>query len=504
MSSAKTDWRWIAGIAATLMLILIVNPVGYIGGGMDDWQYLGAARCWAEHGPCLPHDHWQGRWPIVAPLAAAIALFGESRLTIGLPSLAYSIGCLWLLCWLGNRLGGKPVGYFAALFLLVVPAFAVGVLDPSVEAAELFFLLGAACCVVRYADSLSSGWAFAAGLSLSLAFQVRETAIAAVPLAVLALWLIARKDSKAWLFAASGAAMPLIAELLIFWVSTGDPLWRRQLSLVHTQIASTEIRAAIDTSRSPILNPDYIANWRRDPGIHIHWLVDGLINLLCNAKAGVTLALSGLFFAMYGRSLDRDKRALVGWSLGIALYWACFLIYVLAIDPKPRMMMVPISLSALALAVLMTDRAAKGSALVAWVVSGTAVLLGIAVTLTYPHIRSGETAFSLWAARYPEQIEADETMRRHLALTKAGSTLPDIGSGRPLVILRLDQRCSDWAKQAASGSLQGVDRAPLRIIDRADDPDPGNFCLFRYTKPMTAKEVVAAIKATKTGQTTDR
>ena len=194
--TADKHFPWIAAIIGALALILIVNPVGFVGGGWDDWQYLNAARCWAAHGICLPTDHWQGRWPIIAPLAAVIAIFGESRLTVGLPSLFYSAGCLALLAWLGNRLAAKPVGYIAALLLLVAPAFAVELVDPTVEAAELFFLLAAACCGVLFAENRERRSAFCVGLFLSLAFQVRETAAAAAPVALIAAWLLARDDRK--------------------------------------------------------------------------------------------------------------------------------------------------------------------------------------------------------------------------------------------------------------------------------------------------------------------
>lgn len=495
MSLEKVDLRWIAVLAATLALILIVNPVGFMGGGLDDWQYLNAARCWAEHGPCLPHDHWQGRWPVVAPLGAIIALLGESRFTVGLPSLAYSVGCLGLLATLGNRLAGKPVGYLAALLLLVTPVFAAGLLDPSVEAAELFFLLAAAYCTARYTDRHSSWFAFAAGLSLSMAFQVRETAIAGLPIAVLALWLLARHDRKAWLFAAAGALTPLLVEALIFWLSTGDPLWRRELSMAHTQISSTELDGPVDRTHSPILNPNYIAHWRREPGIHIHWLIDGLVNLLVNTKAGLTLPLSLLFFAGLGRTLTPQRRTAAAWCLGIALYWACFLIYVLAIDPKPRMMMMPISLSALALSAILVDRASKGSRLFAIAVVAITALLGLKASLTSPTIHGAERAVNRWTAQYPGQIEADETMRRHFALTNAGQTLPDLGSGRAMLILRPNLRCSIWAAQAAGRSVVVVDRAPFDRFERESDPAPGNFCLFRYVRPMTADQIKSAFTA---------
>jgi hypothetical protein len=482
ITPARRDLTWLAAVIGALAVVLIVNPVGFVGGGWDDWQYLNAARCWAEQGPCLPRDHWQGRWPIIAPLAAAISVAGESRLTVGLPSLLYSLGCLVLVAWLGNRLAGRPVGYIAALLLLVAPAFAVELVDPTVEAAELFFLLAAACCAARFTETRAPWIAFSAGLCLSLAFQVRETAAAAAPLALLGAWLLARDDRRSWLAALAGALVPLAAELLVYWLATGDPLWRRSLSVAHTQIASSELRTAIDRSEAPFFNPDYIAGWRHAPGLRVHWLVDGLLNLIVNTKAGVTMAASGLLFALYRRSLDPRRRRLVAWALAIAFYWACFLIYVLAIDPKPRMMMVPIALTALALAVVLSDRMAARPAMPAWAVLSVAVTVGMAVTVTHPQVRTSEAAVERWVARYPGQIETNETARRHLALVASARDLASLGSGRPLLLLRLSTRCSVWADKTMKRALVAVGRAPMSLIDPPGTERINNFCLFRYAR----------------------
>ena len=80
---AERGWPWLVALVISLALILIINPVGFLGGGLDDWHYLNAARCWAAHGPCLPQDHWQGRWPVVAPIGASIFLLGENRFSVG-------------------------------------------------------------------------------------------------------------------------------------------------------------------------------------------------------------------------------------------------------------------------------------------------------------------------------------------------------------------------------------------------------------------------------------
>ena len=148
-SRFDSNHAWWLGLLLAVVVVIAINPIGYIGGGMDDWQYLEAARCWRAHGPCLPHDHWQGRWPVIAPLAAVTTLFGESRFTVGLVPLAASVGCLVLLALLGNRLFGRPVGFIASLLYLTVPAFSIQLLDPTVEATELAFCLGGALALER-------------------------------------------------------------------------------------------------------------------------------------------------------------------------------------------------------------------------------------------------------------------------------------------------------------------------------------------------------------------
>ena len=493
MLQAKSDLRWIAAILGTLAIILIINPVGFVGGGWDDWHYLNAARCWVDHGPCLPADHWQGRWPIVAPLAGIIAILGESRVSVGLPSLAYSIGCLVLTAWLGNRIAGKPVGYLTALLLLVVPAFAIELLDPTVEAAELFFLLAGACCASLYAERKGVWLPFLTGLFLSLAFQVRETALAAAPLAGVLAFVIARHDRRSWIAAVAGAIMPLAAEALTFWISAGDPLWRRGLSVAHTQIPSSELMGPIDSNRPPFFNSAYIANWRHEPGIHVHWLVDGLINLAANAKAGLTIVGSLLLFALYGRSIERRDRRIVAWCLAAAFYWACFLIYALAIDPKARMMLTPILLTALALAVILLKRQKpQGFDVVTGTVIFVAWAAGLAITLIQPNVTGSEERVEHWARQHPGQIETDEATRRHLELTSAVEDFDDLGSDRSFVALRLSMRCQIWAAEIMKGAVTVVDRSPMGRFDPPEARMVNNLCLFRYARPVKPEAIMRA------------
>ena len=467
---------WLTALVATLVLIVVVNPVGYLGGGLDDWRYLSAARCWAEQGPCLPTNHWEGRWPLVGALGAIIALLGESRLTVGLPTLLYSSGCLVLLAMIGNRLFAPPVGYLASLLLLTVPTFAVELLDPSVGNAELFFLLASALALTAFATEHRRWQAVAAGLAWGLACQVRETAlIGAAPLALL-LWRHSREDRAALLAAGAGAALPFFAEALTFWAQTGEPLFRRRLSLGHTLIASSELLGPIDDKRPPFFNSAYIANWRREPGVHLHWTIDGLVNLLVNIKAGMLLPLA-LFMGVFAapRLGGRERRAL-GLLLVLGLLWSGALIYGLAIDPKPRMMFVPLTAAALALALVLCRLATDGSRLLALTVAAVAILLGLAVIAMHPRTFASEPAIERWATRFPGQIMADPTTRAHLALVPAAHGFAGLESERPLLVMRADGECLALRQKHSGPLYRPIDKSSLDPFGRGGF---GYFCLMR-------------------------
>jgi 4-amino-4-deoxy-L-arabinose transferase-like glycosyltransferase len=472
----RADGKWIAALAATLAVILALNPVGYLGGGLDDYRYLQAARCWVASGPCLPTNHWDARWPLVAALAASISAFGESRIAVGLPNLLYAIGCLALLAMIGNRLFKPPVGYLAALLLLTVPSVAVELLDPSVGSAELFFLLASALALCVFVAERRHRHAFVAGLAWALACQVRETAlIGLLPLAVV-LWRSARRDPGALVAAAVGAALPFVVEALIFWLQTGDPFYRRTLSLGHTRIATTELVRAVDPARSPLFNPAYIGGWRHEPGLQWHWAVDGLVNLFVNLKAGVVLPLTALFALVALPRLSPPERRAWWRCVALFLLWAAVLIYALAIDPKPRMMLVPLTLGAVALALLLRALARDGSRPLAVVGGGTAILLGLAATATHPQIYSSAPTIARWAAQHPRAIMVDATARAHLALTPAASDFAALSSERTFLLMRSDQDCQAQRHPRSGAIYRAVDRSSLDPFGR---PGFGFFCLLR-------------------------
>ena len=488
-----TGW-WLLALFAAIAAVLLINPVGYIGGGLDDWQYLNAARCWREFGPCLPHDHWQARWPVIAPIAGFTALFGESRATVGAMPLLESIACLLLLAAVGNRLFGRPVGWAAALMMLATPVFAIQLLQPSVEAVELAWILAGFLALLVWEDRRKHSLAFLAGLCFSMAIQVRETAAAGALFALV--YVLTRRDRpqlRDLLIAGGGFLLPFIVEFLLFWWSTGDPFWRRRLDLRHTLIPSSELGLQADSHRSPLFNTSIIASWKPAAGIHVHWAVDGLLNLLASGKAGLSLLLTPLLaLVARGAGDGSARKAAALWLLAIG--YACVLIYVLAIDPKPRMMFVPFAMANLALALICCRIFLRKPVLV--IVSCTAAAaMCILLLYAYPSDLMIEQPATAWIAEHPNAIETDTNTRRHLALVPGAAALPDADGRRPYLLYRSGQSCDRWiSRNRLPDAFTVLAQAPVTRVQSVSGR-VGALCLLRYQRRISGAALREALRS---------
>lgn len=482
----------VTALILAIVFILAVNPVGFMGGAWDDWQYLNAARCWVEYGPCLPNDHWQGRWPVIAPLASSIALLGETRFSIGLPFAVILLAILWLVAKVGDRAAGTPVGWMTALFFVCIPYVAIQFVQPNVEFPELLCLLATAALLVGYRDRPSPWLAVLAGLAFGLAMQARETAIIGLPLLVFAGWKISRGNLLHLALAALGTALPFIVEFIAFGAITGDPFYRRGLSLAHTTIPSTELRGEVSAGGSPFFNVDLIANWRHDPGFKVHWAIDGLFNLLTNAKAGLAIFFSIVLLPVAWGALQAPEKRLIKVAAAIGLYWAVMLIYVFAIDPKPRMMFVPLLAASFILAILLRATARRGFRLLAGLVTAMTVISGLAISAMQQELWSEDAKVEALLERYPGQIEIDENSRRHLALVEGIESLPDLEADRPLLLIKIDTSCTIWREGFLRRDVDILAELRMTILDEHLIGTGGTVCLLRYGEPISSEHVLAA------------
>lgn len=283
-------WGWLA-VAALATFYLLLHPIGFTGGGADDSRYLDAARCWvAEGAMCLPDNHWASRWPALAPIAAGNALFGEGRSSIGLGTLAGWIASVALVGLLGRLWFDRATGLLAAAVFASIPVVSAWATQPSVDLIELAFQLGALALATLAYRRQSAGIAVAAGAAAALAVQSRETSLIFCGVATLAWLALDRERRGVLLWALAGFGATLAVEMIAYAVATGDPIARYRLSLGHVGIASPELQPWVDTSRSPLLNPDYIAGWKRAAGIEIWWPIDPWLNLLASPVIGFWMA----------------------------------------------------------------------------------------------------------------------------------------------------------------------------------------------------------------------
>lgn len=490
------DRSWLITCGFLFLLLVWLNPVGFMGGWWDDYRYLDAARCWAATGPCLPQDHWQGRWPIVAPIGAAIAILGESRASIAIPSVLYSAGSIFCIAWLGNRAFGRPVGYVASIFMLLTPDFTLRILQPNIDQPELFFLLTTAVLTYAFIDRRDWRLSMAAGVAFGLAFQARETAITAAPILAYIALKHSRGDWRPIAAAAIGAVAPLLIEFLIYIIAAGDPFWRRGLSVAHTNVYSPELYAPIDEDEPPFFNKHYIANWNHRPGFAVHWMVDGPLNLALSISAGVTLLMTPLLTLTAGRWIDVEDRKAIWKLLAVAAYWIAVLTYAFAVHPKPRMMYFAIAIANIGMALLVVRLWQKDRKPLVMAIGFMATSLALLAIAGHQRVRDSEPVVAGWIADAPGQIEADLNTRKHLALVPLARELPDVFADKPLLLIKLDMNCSDWATQHLPGKLEGpIERSPLGPFEPLIRDSAGSFCLFRYREPVQGQEILDAKEA---------
>jgi 4-amino-4-deoxy-L-arabinose transferase-like glycosyltransferase len=448
-------------------MIALLNPVGYVGGGTDDWHYLTAAQCWARHGACLPHDHWSARWPLIAPLGAAL-WFGESRAALAAVPLAFAVAAILLLAHVAARLFGRATGLAAGSLLALTPVFALSMARPNVDMVELAFLLAAlAAWLAATERPAGRAFAFAAGAALCLAVQTRETSLVYVALFGLWFLLSAPASRRITWWAVPGFLLPMAAEMLVHAATSGDPFLRLRLALGHARIPSSELAAQVDTARSPLLNPDFIAGWKPASGIDVHWLLNPLINLVAHPAIGLALLAPLVLIAAYfSRNIlapPARRRTLL--LLGAAALASLILIYVLAIDPKPRMFMPLAAAAAIATAAFGVAAWQAKRRLLAGVIGLAFAANAFLIIGSQPGMRGTEAAAARWIDEADAPLSSDETTRRLLALVPAARALPDAGPSHLLQLRVSLDGCSaiaDGSRRIERAFRLGQDDPPFR------------------------------------------
>lgn len=430
------------GLAVAAVLNLL-HPVGYVGGGFDDYHYLQAVRCVAEQGWCIPQDHWARRFPLVLPVALTMRLFGETREVLWIVPALASAAAIVLLVAIVNRAFGARPALLAGIVFAGGQLVAGRVLSLGVDMVEIALALGAIACLLERR-------AVAAGLLLGLAIQCRPTMLALGP----PILLFIAREPRLVLRLGIGVFVPLAVEAVLYWIMLGDPLAPWKLSLAHTTIPSSELNG-VDLSRSPILNPDFIAGWRPAAGIPAHWSIQAIVNYLAHPELLIAnLMLLGLL-ALGWRRVDRR----IGMLLGAAALFFLQLVFVFAIDPKPRMFLPVFAAQCAVIGVLATS-VSRGV---------------IAVFLAIFGIGSVAAAYA-----WPDRQAAAEIVAARL---RADPTLEiDAFSARSLALLGRDWPIWDGAGArviSMDGHLTGI--AGLRLV-RTEELAPSEPAVIRWLR----------------------
>jgi hypothetical protein len=178
-----------------------------------------------------------------------------------------------------------------------------------------------------------------------------------------------------------------------------------------------------------------------------------------------------------------------------ALGYASVLIYVFAVDPKPRMMFVPFAITNIAFALLSWRMFQQRRAIIwtLWVVSAGTCLL---ILFVYPSVLGMERSAEQWIAEHPNQIEIDENTRRHLALVPVANTLPNVEAERPFLLYRSTVGCDRWVKGSGlpPGTLRVVASARASRLESFYPQFGAPLCLLHYERQIPGDAILEAFR----------
>jgi len=312
-----------AALTALCALVLVWRWVGFQ--GHDDAYYAAAALQWRHHFPALGADHWALRYPLVLPMAASLALFGQSLASLAIPTLAAYLA--WLIfsyvCLRGWF--GWPTAALATLGGTLIPEFPVQATYANPDILELAFVMAAFWC-----HQLALGRAYRTlpllhcGVLAALAFLTRETSAALVVyFAVLCAFRPGMKRLQYGWIALSFVAVVSL-EFFYFGLRTGDFFYRLHLSATHDQVDRAAQAVAAGAAGHALDSEGVLAGgplWQ-------------LFSVLClSQKYGLLFPLAPVaaWFALRGeRMMPRERRVVAD----ACLLAGAFILFIAAAQTK--------------------------------------------------------------------------------------------------------------------------------------------------------------------------
>ena len=488
---------WLFAALALAAVLVALNWVGY--DGADDRSYALGAEAWLRHFPAVGADHWATRHTVVLPVALSLALFGRHEFALAIPSVLYFFGFLLVNHHFATRFLGASA--MLVMLLALTPAFVVQASYINIDIAEAFFASLSFWLFVAGSEDKRASMLFWSGAAAGLAFLTRETS--AVLLVFFAVCFVFDKAParKTYLYLALGFVAAVGAELVYFWIMTGDLLYRYRLDAHHDAVS--RVRELQHTAKSG-------GALDRQGNLSISVWADPFLMLFASQKFGLLfwLAIPASIWSFRAHAMPAVELFLVRRASRLMLLWIGFLSLAFPIlYLVPRYYIVPAWAGVLLIAYTAHTLlpTAKRRAIIAAIAALVAVnALSLYLENTNP--RFAEHALVGWLEQNPGatvRVDPDMARRSDLLMSFAGlddrvvAGTPQAGdlfvfSPRNIELCKEQEQCkgkvyqpqAGWTKVAAvkgkpraiGGLLRALHLAsliPHRIMQKIETPAPG-------------------------------
>lgn len=217
-------------LAVILVFAIILRVIFFGGvGGSDDVLYTSYAYHLSQGDFPFPATHHGTRLGILYPTSFLYSLFGVNEFSSNIFVFAFSIAGIMLAFYFGKEFFNEKVGLIAAFLLSFFPLDVVFAtkLFPDLPSAffmslgVFFFLLAE-----KNENSFKSNVHYSfSGLSIGIAYLIRESALL-ILLFFLVYSLFYRKFKLNYFLIFAGFMVAFLAEAYIFFINTGDFLYR--------------------------------------------------------------------------------------------------------------------------------------------------------------------------------------------------------------------------------------------------------------------------------------
>lgn len=274
--------------------------------GADDDLYWQASSGWLHAFPYIGANHWSLRHTLVVPLALSRLILSDGPLALALPSIIAAIAVIVITTLWVFRAAGAAAAWMTAVPLATCPILVLISSTADIDFIEIAFDLSAFIMIYRaVVGRPSMVGLFLGGILLGFGCLSRETSVFAA-MAIGVLFLTGYGMPRRWyLIVAAGAAVIVGGEAMLYWIATGDPLYRLTISLHHDETINRWVEQG---SAVPAIHP----------------LVDPFVMLLFNHNFGAAflVGIPALMVCLRRKELPGPARQLVTLVFCLSAVWA--------------------------------------------------------------------------------------------------------------------------------------------------------------------------------------